>query len=183
MRDVARRVGATLRDDVAFRGAFTVDGVVDDGRFLPTELNPRMGAGLNVVARGLPELPIQLLMDALVGGVDLGYDPVQFEADLVAAADSHRSGGTWKALSSTVQERIDVPLAFIHGRWHWAPDTVQAVGKLTTGPSGIGAFIRCGFDGAQTPVGRSVGPRAAAFWAFADRELGTSVGPLTAAAT
>ena len=70
MRDAARRVGAHLRETVGYLGAFTIDGIVDeqDG-FLPTELNPRSGAGLHTMLRPLPEIPFQLLLDALVGGL------------------------------------------------------------------------------------------------------------------
>ena len=32
----------------------------------------------------------------------------------------------------------------------------------------------------RTPVGPSVGPRSVAFWRFADAELGTAIGALTA---
>jgi hypothetical protein len=182
MRKVARAVGALLRAAVEFRGAFTVDGVVDGHRFLPTELNPRLGAGLSVMARGLPDLPVQLLMDALVGGVELGYDPREFEADLLEAADGHRFGGTWRVVSEAATgSQTDVPLAFTDGTWHWATEDGPAAGKLTTGPSPVGAFLRCGFEPEETPVGPSVGRRAAAFWEFADRELGTNVGRLSAA--
>jgi hypothetical protein len=65
MRSIARAAGAGLRAEVGFRGPFTVDGVVNGDRFQPTELNPRMGAGLNVIARGLPDLPVQLLTPIL----------------------------------------------------------------------------------------------------------------------
>jgi hypothetical protein len=182
MREVARRVGEALRADVEFRGAFTVDGVVVGDRFFPTELNPRMGAGLIAVARGLPDLPVQLLMDALVGYLDLGYDPAEVEADLVAAADAHRFGGTWRVVSGAAEEsRLDVPLAFADGTWRWALDGDPVAGTLTTGPVGNGAFLRCIFNVDVTPKGRSVGTRAVAFWDFADRELGTGVGRLIAA--
>ena len=182
MRAIAYRVGAALRAEVNFRGAFTVDGVVDGETFLPTELNPRLGAGLNVLSRGLPDLPIELLMAALVGGVDLGYDPAQFETDLVAAADSHRFGGTWRVVPGTrTDSRIDVPLAYTDRTWHWAAGGEPVAGTLTTGPAAFGVFARCAFQADQTPIGTSVGPRAASFWAFADRELGTRIGPLTAA--
>jgi hypothetical protein len=46
MRDIARRIGATLREQVGYRGMFTLDGVLTADGFLPTELNPRPGAGL-----------------------------------------------------------------------------------------------------------------------------------------
>ena len=97
MREIARVTGALLRAEVGFRGAFTIDGVATARGFLPTELNPRSGAGLNVMLRGLPDLPLQLLLDALVGGVALDYDPHELERDLVVAADATRSGGTWRA--------------------------------------------------------------------------------------
>jgi hypothetical protein len=182
MRSIAYRVGTALRAEVGFRGAFTVDGVIVGDRFLPTELNPRLGAGLSVVARGLPDLPVQLLMDTLVGGLDLGYDPAEFEADLLAAADANRFGGTWRVVTGIdVASRVDVSLAFTDGSWRPAADGEHAAGKLTTGPSAQGAFVRCEFEASATPIGASIGPRAVAFWDFADRQLGTGVGPLTSA--
>jgi hypothetical protein len=182
MRAIAYRVGTALRADADFRGAFTVDGVIGGGRFLPTELNPRLGGGLSVISRGLPDLPIELLMDAVVAGIDLGYDEQQFETDLLAAADAHRSGGTWQVVADTgIESRVDVPLAYDDGMWRWAAAGDATAGTLTTGPGALGTFVRCGFDGDLTPVGSSVGVRAAALWDFADRELGTTIGPLTGA--
>ncbi len=182
MRDIARTVGAALRDDVGFRGAFTVDGVVNGDGFLPTELNPRMGAGIGVLQRGMPDLPLQLLLDALVGGVDLGYDPVELETDLLATADGQRAGGTWSEFAGvTVESQLDTPLAFEGDEWRLAADGEPAAGKLTTGPGALETFVRCAFDPSSTPAGPSVGTRAVAFWAFADRELGTGIGVLGAA--
>jgi hypothetical protein len=60
MRELARRVGEGLRERVGYRGAFTVDGVLTVDGFLPTELNPRLGAGLAVMTHDLPELPVVL---------------------------------------------------------------------------------------------------------------------------
>jgi hypothetical protein len=65
MRDLARRVGAGLRERVGYRGAFTVDGVLAAEGFLPTELNPRLGAGLSMMTMDLPGLPVSLLDRAL----------------------------------------------------------------------------------------------------------------------
>ncbi len=63
MREAARRVGGRLRDEVGFRGAFTLDGVATADGFRPTELNPRFGAGLGVITRGLEGLPLTLVLD------------------------------------------------------------------------------------------------------------------------
>ena len=51
MRDAVRRAGALLRTEIGFRGTFTIDGVACADGFWPTELNPRFGAGINVIAR------------------------------------------------------------------------------------------------------------------------------------
>src|SRR3712207_3775703 len=92
MRDLARRVGAGLRDRVGYRGAFTVDGVLAAEGFLPTELNPRLGAGLSVMTRDLPELPVGLLHCALIAGDRLAYGAADLEDQVLAAADRTRAG-------------------------------------------------------------------------------------------
>ena len=60
-------------------------------------------------------------------------------------------------------------------------DGQPADGFVTAGESGAGGFVRLAADSDRTPVGPSFAPAAAAFWAFADRELGTDIGPLVAA--
>ena len=179
MRDLARRVGAHLRSTVGFRGAFSVDGVIGADGFRPTELNPRSGAGLGVIQRGLPELPLSLLLEALVGGVDLAYDPRQLERTLVAAADAHRAGGTWRVVPAAV-DAGDRPVRWSVGPTAGGgrPTDETASGQVSSGPSNLGGFVRLVADAGRTAVGPSFAPAAAAFWAFADRELHAGVGPL-----
>ena len=61
MRALARRVGAALRDQVGFRGSFSIDGVLAEEGFLPTELNPRLGAGMNTLAGALGDPDASIL--------------------------------------------------------------------------------------------------------------------------
>ncbi|MEQ1504233.1 MAG: alpha/beta fold hydrolase, partial [Myxococcota bacterium] len=89
MRTAARRVGEHLRATLAYRGAFTLDGVMTADGFLPTELNPRVGAALGMM---VPAFPFSFLHDALVEGIDGEWDPVALEAELLATADAARSG-------------------------------------------------------------------------------------------
>jgi hypothetical protein len=57
----------------------------------------------------------------------------------------------------------------------------SAPGEAADGLVSAGArFARVTFDAGRTPVGPSVGGRAAAFWRFADVALSTGVGPLDA---
>jgi hypothetical protein len=181
MRDVARRVGEALRERVDFRGAFTVDGVMTVDGFRPTELNPRMGAGLGVIARGVADLPIDLLNQSLISGLDLDYRPADFEQLLVETADACRAGGTWRALPDAATRRKHVPLHWDGARWRRAADDEVPDGFVDLGESNIGSFVRLGLEPARTPAGPSIGQRAAAFYAFCDAELGTTVGPLEAA--
>ena len=83
MRDAARRVGALLRDEIDYRGAFTLDGVATADGFRPTELNPRFGAGLGVITRGLDGLPLHLVLDLVVSGTHLEISATELEALLL----------------------------------------------------------------------------------------------------
>ncbi|MFI9811218.1 hypothetical protein [Saccharothrix variisporea] len=60
IREAARRAGERLAAVVGFRGMFSVDGIVSGGRFLATELNPRLSGGLGL-AEAWPELSENLL--------------------------------------------------------------------------------------------------------------------------
>jgi hypothetical protein len=181
MRDLARRVGAGLRERVGYRGAFTVDGVLAAEGFLPTELNPRLGAGLSMMTRDLPDLPVSLLDRALVEGEPLAYGAGDLERQVLAAADPTRAGGAW-----TVTDRRpgpgdttrELPVTFEGGACRPATDGRPADGVLSFGPSGVGGFVRLALDPGRVPVGRSVAPLAVAAFALADEQFGTGIGPL-----
>ncbi|MBA3653432.1 MAG: hypothetical protein H0W70_04490 [Actinobacteria bacterium] len=181
MRDIARRVGAELRRRVDFRGAFTVDGVMTAGGFRPTELNPRLGAGLRALGRGLPQVPFDLLNQVIVSRPDLDYRPAEFEEVVLDAADRHRGGGTWRGVTTTLEPVPVRPLTWTGDGWRWAADDAPADGWVEAGASNLGGFIRLTTNAARTPAGPSLAPRAAAFYAFSDAELGTDIGALTPA--
>ena len=155
MRDLARRVGDGLRERVGYRGAFTVDGVLAAEGFLPTELNPRLGAGLSMMTRDLPDLPVALLDRALVEGEPLAYGAGDLERQVLAAADPTRAGGAW-----TVTDRgpagatRELPVVFEGGACRPAADGRPADGVLSFGPSGVGGFVRLALDPGRVPVGR-----------------------------
>jgi hypothetical protein len=176
MRAVARRVGARLAAEVAFRGAFTVDGVVTVDGFRPTELNPRFGAGLTVVARA-SGWPITMLHTLVAGGRDIGRMAPDLEGELTRIADDHRGGGTWTSGLPNVP-RIDArPLTLGADGWQWAAADGRPAATVTAGEG----FLRCTYDPAAVPTGPSTAPLASAFWAFADRELGLGLGTLAPA--
>jgi hypothetical protein len=176
MRDAGRRVGERLRADVDFRGAFTLDGVVTRDGWRPTELNPRFGAGLSVITRGLAGVPLTLVLDLVVAGCPLSVSAEELEAEILADADASRSGGTWQLHVHTPERIEDRGAGFDGMTWGWAGDGEE--------PDGIAAagfeFARLQLVSERTPVGESVGPRSAAFWRFYDEQYDAGIGPLEA---
>jgi hypothetical protein len=180
MRGVARRVGEAFRAEVG-PGTFTVDGIMTEDGFRPTELNPRFGAGLNVIARGLPDLPLVLICQALQGGEALDYRPRDLEDMLVQGADAHRSGGGWTTIKTVVQESREHAIARVDGGYRLAALGEPADASLLIGPSNIGGFVRFTPDPTRTPRGASIAPAVVAAFALADREFGAELGPLAPA--
>ncbi len=176
MSDAARRVGALLRDEFDFRGAFTIDGVATADGFRPTELNPRFGAGLGVITSGLDGLPLHLVLDLVVSGRELDISATELEALLLAAADANRSGGTWQLHVDTPVEVSGRAARYEDGTWRWAGPDERRDGVVIAKDG----YARISFEAANTPVGPSVGTRSVAFWRFADAELGTAIGALMA---
>ncbi|MGB0114807.1 MAG: ATP-grasp domain-containing protein, partial [Ilumatobacteraceae bacterium] len=133
MRSVARRVGHRLQAEIDFRGTFTVDGVVTDTGFWPTELNPRFGAGIMTIGRAA-DIPMVLLHHLIAGGRTLGRSATQVEHDLLIAADLHRGGGTWKGGFGGAFEAIDRPISqTTTGEWEWATGSTSASAAVTAG--------------------------------------------------
>ncbi len=106
----------------------------------------------------------------------LAIAAADLEAELLAAADGSRSGGTWQLHVPTPNEIDDGRACFDGTDWRWAADGEPADATVAVAQG----FARAQFDGPRTPVGPSVGRRAVAFWRFADQALGTAIGPLTA---
>jgi hypothetical protein len=180
MRTVARRVGEAFRVQVG-PGTFTVDGVMTEDGFRPTELNPRFGAGLSVMARGLPDLPLILICQALQSGELLDYRPRELEEMLVQGADNHRFGGGWTTMRKVEHESHEHKLSRANGDYRLAAPGEPADATLLVGPSNIGGFVRFTPDPTRTARGPSIAPAVVAAFALADRELGTELGPLAPA--
>jgi hypothetical protein len=185
MRAAARAVGSLLHDEVGFRGAFGIDGVLTAEGFRPTELNPRMGAGMVAVARALPDLPLLVLQWMAAQGDPVGVSAAELEEAVVTAADASRSGGGWVTVDEGRDETTSHPVVVedaggrLTCRAQVGAEPVD--GTVQIGPSSSGGFVRFTADPARTPVGPSLAPRVCAALAWADEALGTRIGPLAPA--
>jgi hypothetical protein len=178
MRDLARRVGAGLRERVGYRGAFTVDGVLAAEGFRPTELNPRFGAGLATMTRDLADLPVSLLDRALIEGETLAYAADDLERQVLSVADRTRAGGAWTVTEEPADATRELAVTFAGGACRPAADGRPPDGVLSFGPSGVGGFVRLAIDPGRVPAGPSVAPLAVAAFALADERFGTRIGRL-----
>lgn len=123
LRQVARRVGRYLQMEFGYRGMFSVDGVLSGDGFLPTELNPRYAAGLNLLSPVSPALDLYLLHMALVQGVSVDWTPVPLENAILHQADLNRVASA----GLMTEARLDAPLelALIRDDRVWRPSKAE----------------------------------------------------------
>lgn len=178
MRAMARRTGAELRDRVGYRGPFTIDGILTERGFRPTELNARFGAGLGVIARSVPRLPLAPLLLAAQAGEPLDFRPDLLEEVVVEGADAVRGGGGWTVLRQSRTRTETRPLMEHGDRYRVARPSEKPDAVLSVGPSDVGGFLHFAPDPERVPVGRSLAPRVIRAFATADREFFTRIGPL-----
>lgn len=182
MRQVARRTARGLAERVRYSGAFSVDGVLTADGFVPTELNPRLGAGLGVLERSLEGLPLRLLALCAQAGRKLDFRPDELEQLVVTQTDARRSGGSWTMVSPPQDSARELELVDNGDGYRRKRDGEAASAKLSLGPSAVGGFLRFTPDPERTLVGPTLAPRVCRAFALADEELGTALGAFEPAA-
>jgi hypothetical protein len=179
MRELARRTGALLRDRHGFLGAFGIDGVLTNEGFRPTEINPRFSGGITAISRGISELPLEMLQLNLAVGRDIGVSAADLEPLLVASADRNRVGRA-AAITEAVRPADSTTVSVV---WNdrellVAPDPGARSGEVVMGPTALGALIHLvPVDGVLKP-GMRMASLNAALMRFADRQWGTTFGPV-----
>jgi len=181
MRELARRVGVALREHVGFRGSFGIDGVLAEEGFLPTELNPRLGAGVNTLAGALGDLPLTLLCLAIAEGERLDYRPELLERAVVETADDHRVCGGGRTTERTLTDTGTFDLVADGDDYREAEPGENPEATLLFGPGPIGGFLRFTLNPDRNEPGPPSAPLAARAFRLADRLLGTDFGELQAA--
>ena len=180
MRQVARVVAEGLARRVGFRGAFTVDGVLTEEGFLPTELNPRIGAGLNVLERSLEGLPLLLLAIAAQAGEELDFRPADLEELVVRGADARRAGAASVVVTTPLESTRRLGLMIDGELLKVVRPGERAHAELLAGPSDLGGFVRFTPQPAHVETGKPLAPLAVEAFRVADRELEAGIGPLQA---
>jgi ATP-grasp domain len=163
MRDVARRVGAVLRDAHGYRGTFTVDGVMTIDGFRPTEVNPRLGAALALVSGAIPRAGLLLHTQFLAEGIDTGLRVADVDHHIVAAADAARAllVGDFFDLDA---EPVERPIQIDNGlpRLTAAGDERDGVVRVVRANSYLRSAAVVELEPGRLPVGPSSAPLATA---------------------
>lgn len=176
MRETARVVGAHLRAEHGFKGAFTIDGVLTAEGFRPTELNPRYGAGIGTIARA-SDMPVLGISRMLIEGDTNGLDPMTIERLVTEAADAKRTLGGFALTEVPVEENEEHRVLWDGGTVRDAPED-EANATITRGPAALGSMTRFVLDDDAVPVGAMAAPIVAAGLRYADDRWGLGLGKL-----
>jgi hypothetical protein len=181
IRDAAGRVGARLREQVGFRGAYTVDGILSARGWVANECNPRFGAGLQYTRASLPELGLDLLHHAVIAGDGPDVTAAADRTRSSRAADATRWGAAWTATTSVSwSDSSSLPVVGDAAGYRAAAPEDTADATFSYGPGPMGGFVRCEFVAERVPAGASTAPRAVAAMAFADSHCRAGIGLMRA---
>ena len=181
MREAAQRVGRWLQQNVDYRGPFTIDGVLTDEGFLPTELNPRIGAGIYKLAASLTEIPLELFLLGVIEGDDMGVSAEEFEELVVMAADRNRVSSAMFMFEGHRTETEVHPFVMTPSGFELTTEREEADGELLIGPGPSGGFLGLEWHPGSIPDGAPLAPTVVQLLAFAEQQFGIPVGPLEAA--
>lgn len=178
MRALTRQVGDHLRRTLGYRGFFTLDGVMTVRGFLPTELNPRIGAALSWVVSGCG-LSMSLLNLPIIEGERIDWDAGALESLIVSHADAHRAGGGSLIVQRRVTSQREQRLGFTKGgALGPVEEDDPADFVVVLGPAAAGGFLRVIIDPERAPIGPSIAPRVLEAIAWADSAWQLGIGPL-----
>lgn len=178
MRAVARRVGEALREDYGYRGTFTVDGVSTPRGFRPTELNPRYGAGMMSLSRGLDACPLYLLNLALMAGEDLDWRPRELERLIRAHAAAHPCGGGAHHFGKAISEEVEGGLLFAAEGLQLVQAGEPADATFCIGPGVTGGRCRVTLDPERVPSGPAATPLVARALSFLGEHYDLELPPM-----
>jgi hypothetical protein len=178
LRQVARRVGRYLQKEFGYRGMFSVDGVLTRNGFLPTELNPRYAAGLNLLSPVSPRLDLYLLHMALVQGASSDWNPVQLEDAILQQADANRVASAGLMTAAPLDAPLELDLVRDDGSWRPSKDEEEPHVHVSAAPSSKASMVRLRFDPRYTPRERPLTGAVGEVLAWLSAEHGLPFGNL-----
>ncbi|GGM48756.1 hypothetical protein GCM10012275_19620 [Longimycelium tulufanense] len=181
LRATTRQVGEALRDVLDYRGGFTVDGILTGTRFVPTEVNARLGSGLETIEQHRPELHLSLVNRLAQERDDGAIDSGWFQEVALATLATYRGGWVELPLEHPVppQHRTIELTLDPTDTWRATPPGGTATAVVRTRTSPHGDIL--GWEPVSDELrGRLIAPLVVSALDFLRRELGLVLPVLTA---
>ena len=183
MRASARRIAEVLRSRLCYRGTFTLDGVLGEDGFVPTELNPRIGRALRMMGDVIPEAGLVAHTKFLADGVNTGLTVADIERTVLEAVDRLRTMSAALNLPEAPTPAA-VDLVFTETGLARVPDDRDPDAVLRCGPahSYTPGIVLLEAKLGRTPIGPPAGPVVADVFNHTDEWLGVGAGGFDAPA-
>jgi hypothetical protein len=147
--------------------------------FLPTELNPRFGAGLSRAVRGIEGLPLLGLHRAVIEGLQLDYRPADLESLLVDHADDQRNASAFYQVPELPETEFEMSLDISEDGAAVVDDAASGNVSLSWGRGTVGGAVVVKLNAARVQPGPSAAPLVAAALAYARRTWPITMPALT----
>ncbi len=170
MRNAARRVGSHIREAFAYRGAFTIDGVLNGDNFLPVELNPRPGAAFARLKGAVSTLPLALIEACVRRNDDFDFQPRALETLVVRSADAHPSASGWSMTETQWRSPCRHYLCVSSDGSLRSADDARWHVRIDVGPSQLGGQIHITIDCGTLPHGISMTALVASGFEYTKRQ-------------
>ncbi len=169
------RIGVALRRQFGYLGAFSVDGVLTEDGFMPTDLNARLTSAMEDRSSDLRVL-LQATNLLVREAVEPGPDVVRKLSDMIFSRKAeHTVYGAAATASVDASCSVDI---------RWNGDNLvpvhdgEADGTLTLNPSLRGWQLTARLIVDRLPAGGPMGLLAVELFRFCDRNWGTNFGEL-----
>jgi hypothetical protein len=145
MRMAARRLGAELHRRVAYRGVFTLDGIMSRSGFVPTEVNTRFGGALpaTVQTSDGKRINLFLLNLAIIEGLADDLDSATLESWLTNRLDEQRwARGMFQTPAGPAElQMLDIGRCDDGLLGVFPDDADRSIGNVVWGPRGEGGTM------------------------------------------
>lgn len=173
---ITEHAGQVLRGRIAYRGAFSIDGILTTAGFRPTDLNARITSAMEAVP---PALRVRLHLANMLAREDAELDPLALRT-LARIVFRRPASYTLYGAATAANERPRTALVRWQGEHLRVADGSQAHGDLTISPSLRGWLLTATLRVEHLPPNRSLNSLAARVFELSDAVLGTDFGALAA---
>ena len=170
LEDSVRNVGVALREEVGFRGTFTLDGILKGGVFYPTEINTRSGAGIFALY-GAEHTKYYLLDVLIKDGQNIDWAPSDIEHWMQETAKKQRSRRAWGAASIEGECPNEThPVSFLIDTWCTVEEDEhdETATKISISAGREGAFLMMSFAEHSLSKGELLNPYVQAAMKYSD---------------